>query len=102
MTDLISLFKEKKSDTTAEDVQQVLDNDPEAAGQRDQDGRYPLYYGMENKAPAEAIAAVLAAYPDAAKEKDEDGRTALLLASEKRHTKLVKLLLVSLACLCTI
>ena len=91
---LCKLIKKDKEKTRCEDVQRILDSDPEAAGKPDKYGMYPLHYGMEHKAPADVIKVVLEACPEAAGKPDKDGKHPLNHGMEhKRPADVIKVVL---------
>ena len=55
---LSALFKWKKADVKLEDVQQIIDADPEDAKTADGYGLCPLHLGMVYTAPADSISVV--------------------------------------------
>eukprot|EP00957_Ditylum_brightwellii_P071240 5415283-Ditylum_brightwellii.AAC.1 len=71
--------KRRKYDVndTIRAVLHQLEDNPDAAKERDKNGRTPLYNACRNISPIRVVFALLSAWPDGVKEKDENGCTAL-------------------------
>ena len=72
----------RKSLDDAEKVKAILQANPQAAAEKDVDGRLPLHWVAEQAAPVEVVKVLLEANPQAAAEKDRFGCLPLHLAAE--------------------
>ncbi|KAK1747210.1 serine/threonine-protein kinase [Skeletonema marinoi] len=83
---LHKLLENESSDPVCGDVENLIEEYPEAAGKRGRDGRLPLHIAIDRIASVSVTWRLFQAYPQAGKEKMKDGRLPIEVFAEQKVT----------------